>query len=64
MAKFQVFRDTVGEYRWRIKANNGETVCVSSEGYVAKQGALESVQFVKANAPVAPVEDLTVAVAR
>lgn len=59
MAKFQLYKDNAGEYRWRLKAANGDTVCVASEGYSSKQGAENSVSWVKANAPSANVEDLT-----
>ena len=33
---FEIYRDTRGEWRWRFKAKNGETIAVSSEGYVRK----------------------------
>ena len=61
MAKFEVYKDARNEYRWRLKAANGEIVAASSEGYSYTSGATESVVWVKANAPGATVEDLTVA---
>lgn len=33
MATFELYRDTDGQYRWRLQADNGEIVAVSSEGY-------------------------------
>ncbi len=53
--KFEVFTDKKGEFRFRLKARNGEIIAVS-EGYVAKTGCLNGIESVKKNAPEAPVE--------
>ena len=34
--KWEIYKDNAGEWRWRRKARNGETVGSSSEGYVNK----------------------------
>jgi uncharacterized protein YegP (UPF0339 family) len=47
--KFEVFRDKSGQFRFRLKAGNGETV-LSSEGYTSKSAALNGVESVKGNA--------------
>lgn len=47
--KFEVYRDKAGEYRFRLKARNGEVV-LTSEGYSAKSGAMNGVQSVQKNA--------------
>lgn len=57
-AKFELYNDRAGEYRFRLKAANGEVIAVS-EGYVSKAGALNGIESVRRNAPVAPTEDLT-----
>ena len=31
--KYEVYQDKRGEWRWRLKANNGKILAVSSEGY-------------------------------
>lgn len=49
--KFQVFKDTRGEFRFRLKAKNGEPI-LSSEGYTTKQGCLTGIASVKINAPI------------
>lgn len=54
MAKFQIYADRNGHYRWRLIAGNGEIVAVS-EGYTTRFSALRSVQRVKVLAPVALV---------
>jgi len=58
MAKFEIYKDADGLYRWRLKAANGEKVCWG-EAYSSKQAAIDSINWVKKNAPDATVEDLT-----
>lgn len=47
--KFEVYQDKAGEYRFRLKAGNGENIG-ASEGYKAKTGAINGVESVKKNA--------------
>ena len=49
--KFELYKDTSGEYRFRLKAGNGEIILVS-EGYEAKAGAENGIDSVKTNAPI------------
>jgi uncharacterized protein len=30
----EIYRDAAGEYRWRVRASNGQIVADSAEGYV------------------------------
>ena len=30
---FHIYRDQVGEYRWRLKAKNGKIIAASAAGY-------------------------------
>ncbi len=53
--KYVVYKDSVSEWRWRFKAANGETIAVSSEGYVNKSDCLHGIKLVKSSAD-APVE--------
>lgn len=57
-AKFELYKDRAGEYRFRLKAANGEIVAVS-EGYKSKPSALNGIESVRKNAPTAPVDDQT-----
>ncbi len=41
MAKFQIFRDIAGQYRWRLIARNGEIVA-ASEAYTTEYSARRS----------------------
>ncbi|WP_170332314.1 YegP family protein [Ruegeria arenilitoris] len=48
--KFELYEDKAGEYRFRLKAGNGEII-LASEGYVQKASAENGVASVKTNAP-------------
>lgn len=52
--KFQVFTDKAGEYRFRLRATNGQIIAVS-EGYKAKTSCLNGIESIKKNAPDAEV---------
>lgn len=53
--KFEVYTDKAGEFRFRLKARNGEIIA-HSEGYKAMASCLNGIDSVKRNAPEAPVE--------
>ncbi len=52
--KFEVYLDKAGEYRFRLKATNGEIIAVS-EGYTSLAGCENGIESVKKNAPDAEV---------
>ena len=57
--KFEVYTDKAGEFRFRLKATNGQIIAVS-EGYKAMAGCRNGVASVKKNAqdsPVVMIED-------
>ena len=47
--KFELYQDKAGEYRFRLKATNGQVIAVS-EGYVAKASCVNGIESVKKNA--------------
>lgn len=47
--KFEVYTDKAGEYRFRLKATNGQIIAVS-EGYKALKSCLNGIASVKKNA--------------
>ena len=55
--KFELYTDKAGEFRFRLKARNGEIIAVS-EGYKAKASCLNGIDSVRRNAPDAAVEKL------
>lgn len=52
--KFEVYEDKGGEFRFRLKARNGQIVAVS-EGYTTHKACLDGVESVRKNAPEAEV---------
>ena len=54
--KFEMYTDKAGEFRFRLKATNGQIIAVG-EGYTTKASCLNGIESVKKNAPEAPVED-------
>ena len=52
--KFEVYTDKAGEFRFRLKATNGQVIAVS-EGYKAVASCLNGIESVKKNAPEAEV---------
>ncbi|GAI67558.1 unnamed protein product [marine sediment metagenome] len=59
MAKFQIYTDRAGEYRWRLRADNNEIISDSGEGYVNKSDCRHGIELVKEQAPNAETEDQT-----
>jgi hypothetical protein len=56
--KFELYTDASGQYRFRLKASNGEIIA-ASESYTTRAGAQNGIDSVKRNAPDAPVDDHT-----
>ena len=52
--KFELYTDKAGEFRFRLKATNGQVIA-TSEGYVAKKSCENGIESVKKNAVDAPV---------
>lgn len=55
--KFEVYTDKSGEYRFKLKASNGEVIA-SSEGYSSKKSCMNGIESVKKNAPNATIVEL------
>ncbi len=52
--KFEVYVDKAGEFRFRLKARNGEVIA-KSEGYKAKASCMNGIESVRKNAVDAPI---------
>ncbi|MDH3229012.1 MAG: YegP family protein [Alphaproteobacteria bacterium] len=48
---FELYKDKAAEFRFRLKAANGEII-LASEGYTQRAGAENGIESVRANAPV------------
>lgn len=56
-ATFELYKDRAGEFRWRLRHQNGNIIADSGEGYSSKASAENGIQSVKENAPSAPTDD-------
>ena len=52
--KYEVYQDKSGEYRFRLKARNGEIIAVG-ESYMKKTSCLNGIDSIKRNAPDAEI---------
>ncbi|MEV6967966.1 DUF1508 domain-containing protein [Hamadaea sp. NPDC051192] len=59
MAKFEIFKDVRGEYRWRLRSANGQIFAIGGEGFKQKSGAENGIAAVKRDAVAAEVMDLS-----
>jgi len=50
--KFECYKDKAGEFRFRLKAGNGETI-LSSEGYKSKASCKKGIESVRKNGVIA-----------
>ena len=57
-AKYQVYKDVGGKYRFRLRADNNKIVAVS-EAYESKAGCINGVQSVQKNCQ-SQIEDKTI----
>jgi uncharacterized protein len=59
VTKFQLYKDRKGEYRWHLRARNGEIIADSNEGYSSKASCKHGIDLVKEQTASATVEDQT-----
>ncbi|MBR7185562.1 MAG: YegP family protein [Clostridia bacterium] len=52
--KYEVYRDKAGEFRFRLRAKNGQVI-LASEGYGTKAGCQNGIASIGKNAPEAEV---------
>ena len=59
MAKFELYKSSNGEFRWRLKSGNGQIIATSGEGYTSKSGAQNGIDALKRDAAAATTDDQT-----
>lgn len=58
-AQFELYKDTGGSWRWRLRATNGQLIASSGEAFSSKsaaEGGIDSVKRNAANAATVEVE--------
>lgn len=48
MGKFEIYNDKRGEFRFKLKSSNGQTI-LTGEGYKAKAGCTNGIESVRKN---------------
>ena len=56
---FEMYKDAKGEFRWRLKATNGQIVATGGQGYGAKADCKHAIESIQKNAATATIEDST-----
>jgi len=56
-ATFELFEDSEGKWRWRLRHDNGNIIADGGQGYSSKQKAKQGLYSVQKNTPGAPVEN-------
>lgn len=55
--KFEIYRDSRSEFRWRLKAGNGRQIAKSDEGYKTKAACRKAVELIINEAGSATIDD-------
>jgi len=55
--KFEIYKDARGEFRFRLKASNGQVIA-TGEGYKSKASCMNGIESIKKNAPDAKVVEV------
>ncbi len=56
--KFEIYKDKQGNFRWRLLAQNGESVATGGEGYSEKRSVMNAVKKLKDWANTEEIIDL------
>lgn len=56
-ARFQIYADAAGKFRWRLKDGDGEKVASSGESFDTRSNAKRAAEIVKGTAPEADIDD-------
>lgn len=61
LAKYELYQDKAGEWRWRLRHQNGNIIADSAEGYSSKAAAQKGIESVKKNVGEAEIKELPAA---
>jgi uncharacterized protein YegP (UPF0339 family) len=59
-ATFEIYEDSRKEYRWRLKAANGQVIATSGQGYKSKPDCRHGIEIIQREAATAKVEEVPV----
>ncbi len=52
--KFEIYKDKAGEFRVRLVAANGNSIC-ATEGYASKDSAMRAIEIIRSTNASTPV---------
>ena len=55
--KFEIYKDEVGAYRWRLLASDGQVMATSRESYARSEDVHRAIVALQASIPVARIVD-------
>lgn len=58
MLTFELYKDNVGEWRWRLRHRNGNIMADSGEGYTRKANAESAIETIREHAGDAEVMEI------
>jgi amphi-Trp domain-containing protein len=58
LATFELYEDSAGDHRWRLRHRNGNIIADGGQGYASKQKARQGMRSVRQNCRGAPLEDV------
>jgi uncharacterized protein YegP (UPF0339 family) len=56
---FEMYKDNGGDFRWRLKAANGQIIGTSGQGYKAKADCKHAIEVIQKGAAEAKIDDHT-----
>ena len=56
MAGFELYKDSGGEFRWRLRADNGKIIATSGEGYKNHGDCAHGIELVRQQAAGAKLD--------
>lgn len=57
--RFELYRDGIGQWRWRMRVQNGNVIADSGEGYARREDCEHGIALVKQSAEAAIVDMTT-----
>lgn len=57
--RFELYRDAAGEWRWRLRVQNGNVIADSGEGYARREDCEHAISLVKRSTDASTVDMTT-----
>jgi uncharacterized protein len=57
--RFEIYRGSNGDFRWRLKAGNGQVIATAGQGFSSKSACRNSIDIIVHGAATATIQDET-----